>query len=105
MDTAAAFSLLGAHHYSATSAALLASEAVRQQVLQHVLSGGDDYELVFTAAPAQRGAVQTAAQASGTTVTRIGCVEAAAGLRLQDAHGMPLEVAGFGSFDHFASAV
>jgi thiamine-monophosphate kinase len=105
LDTARAFGLLGAHRYSATSAALLASEASRQHVLQHVLSGGDDYELVFTAAPVRRSAVQAAAAASGTPVTRIGCIDAAAGLRLLDASGDLLSPAAFRSFDHFAAAV
>ena len=47
------------------------------------LSGGDDYELAFTA-PAQRAAqVQAAGVAAGVRVTRIGCIDAAPGLRLQ----------------------
>ena len=65
------------------------------------LAGGDDYELLFTAAPAQRAAVQAAAAASATPVTRIGRIEAAPGLRLVDAQGAP--VAGqFAGYDHFA---
>ena len=104
LDTTVAFGLLGAHHYSTEAAALLASPAWRQQVLQHVLSGGDDYELVFTAAPAQRAAVQAAASASQTPVTRIGRIDASPGLRLQDANGVLLASAGFHSFDHFAAA-
>jgi thiamine-monophosphate kinase len=70
---------------------------------QCVLSGGDDYELVFTAAPAQAAAVAAAAQASGTPVRRIGRIETQTGLRLVDAHGQPVAFAGQG-FDHFASA-
>lgn len=66
-----------------------------------VLSGGDDYELVFTAPPAQRTAVQQAAQASATSVTRIGTVTRTPGVELLDAQGQPLD-AHFTSFDHFA---
>ncbi len=66
-----------------------------------VLSGGDDYELVFTAPPAQRAAVEQAAQASGTSVTRIGSVTHTLGVELLDAQGQPLDVR-FTSFDHFA---
>ncbi len=68
-----------------------------------VLSGGDDYELVFTAAPAQAAAVTAASQASGTPVRRIGRIETQTGLRLVDAHGQLVSSAGQ-SFDHFASA-
>jgi thiamine-monophosphate kinase len=69
-----------------------------------VLGGGDDYELVFTAPPAQRAAVQAASIASATPVTRVGQIEAAPGLRLIDAQGAPLANT-FASFDHFADGV
>jgi thiamine-monophosphate kinase len=101
VDTALAFKLLGAHHYSVPATALLAEPAMRSTVLQHVLSGGDDYELVFTAAPSQHSAVQAAALASNTLVTRIGQIDAAPGLRLLDAQGRTLDQH-FQSFDHFA---
>ena len=68
---------------------------------QCTLAGGDDYELAFTAPVAQRAAVAAAAQASATPVTRIGCIEAAPGLRLIDAHGQPMPQR-YASFDHFA---
>jgi thiamine-monophosphate kinase len=64
------------------------------------LAGGDDYELAFTAAPAQRGAVAAAADASRTPVTRIGTVQAAPGLRLVDGLGQPVAHR-YASFDHF----
>ena len=102
LDTALAFGLLGAHHYSAQTAARLGAPALRSTVLQHVLSGGDDYELVFTAAASQRSAVQAAALASHTPVTRIGRIDGAPGLRLLDAQGQPLDHH-FRSFDHFAA--
>jgi thiamine-monophosphate kinase len=70
-------------------------------MLQCVLAGGDDYELVFTAAPNQRAAVLAASLASGTAVTRIGQIEATPGLRLVDSAGAPVAV-NFASFDHFA---
>ena len=65
------------------------------------LSGGDDYELVFTAAPSARAAVEQAGKESFTRVTRIGRIEAEAGLRIVDASGSPVAQR-FGSFDHFA---
>ncbi len=104
IDTALAFDLLGAHRYSAQTAAQLAVPELRNTVLQHVLSGGDDYELVFTAAPAQREAVQAAALASNTPVARIGQIDRAPGLRLLDPQGKLLDHH-FNSFDHFAAPV
>jgi thiamine-monophosphate kinase len=66
-----------------------------------VLSGGDDYELLFTAAPARAAAVAAAAAAGGVPVTRIGRIEAEPGLRLVDGagHAVPHR---YPSFDHFA---
>lgn len=65
-------------------------------------AGGDDYELCFTAAPARRAAIEAAAGACATPVTRVGSIETRAGLRLVDAHGTPLDLQLTG-FDHFAS--
>ena len=68
--------------------------------LKYVLSGGDDYELAFTAPVGKRQAVQAAALASNTPVTRIGQIEAEPGLRLTDAQGQTVPN-NFASFDHF----
>ena len=67
-----------------------------------VLSGGDDYELVFTAHPSQREAVAQAAVRSGTTVHRIGHICPEPGCQLLDANGLPVDLA-LSSFDHFRS--
>jgi len=72
-----------------------------QTCLAYVLAGGDDYELAFTASPGQRDAVQAAARASNTPVTRIGQIETSPGLRLMDAQGHAVANT-FKSFDHFA---
>ncbi len=64
------------------------------------LAGGDDYELVFTASPANADAVQRAAARAGVAVTRIGRIEGEPGVRLVDAHGDAIDNR-FGSFDHF----
>jgi thiamine-monophosphate kinase len=66
-------------------------------------AGGDDYELCFTAPVAQRAAVAAAAAQAGTAVTRVGIIEARAGLRLVGAHGQPLDLK-LAGFDHFTSA-
>ena len=73
-----------------------------ETALECVLAGGDDYELVFTAPPSERSRVKAAALQSETSVTRIGVIEAAGGLRLVDATGQPVNRR-FASFDHFAS--
>ena len=66
-----------------------------------LLAGGDDYELVFTAAADRRAAVEAAGRAAHVAVTRIGCMVAGAPeVRLLDRAGQPLRVAHRG-FDHF----
>jgi thiamine-monophosphate kinase len=80
---------------------VLASQALALQ-RECTLAGGDDYELVFTAPPAQAPAVQAAAQRAGTAVTRIGRIEAGGALTLIDAQGQCVPHS-FGSFDHFKS--
>jgi len=101
LDTASAFTLMAAHRTSTQSAQLLASEAMRPVVLRHVLSGGDDYELVFTAPASRAAEVQAAAKAAHTSITRIGQIDARSGLRLTDGNGRPVDN-NFQSFDHFA---
>ena len=64
-------------------------------------SGGDDYELVFTAPASARAAVQAAAQTAGTPVTRIGHTTNELGLRVLGPEGQPMEQR-LRSFDHFA---
>jgi thiamine-monophosphate kinase len=64
------------------------------------LSGGDDYELIFSAPPAARAAVQAASAASATPVTCVGRLEAEPGLRLLDAQGQSIDWR-VASFDHF----
>jgi thiamine-monophosphate kinase len=68
--------------------------------LEFALSGGDDYELLFTASPDQRGAVLSAAAATHTQVTRIGVIDSSLGLRVLDPQGAPM-TKHFASFDHF----
>ena len=72
-----------------------------KSLLSFILTGGDDYELAFTAPPAARAAVQAAAQRAATPVTRFGRIEAEPGLRLIDAHGRATPLAAR-AFDHFA---
>ena len=64
-------------------------------------NGGDDYELLFTAAPTQREAINTLSQQMNLPLTRIGCVTAQAGLRMLDEQSRDQSTALRG-FDHFA---
>lgn len=82
------------------SAVLAAQPVARQR--EFTLAGGDDYELVFTAAPSHAEAVHAAARQAHTPVTRIGRIDASRELRLVDAHGHGVPNH-FGSFDHFKS--
>ena len=69
--------------------------------LEFALSGGDDYELCFTAPVNQRELVHAAAWETGTPVTRIGRITQAQGLVVMDPQGQPIAKR-FTSFDHFA---
>lgn len=77
--------------------------ARQEQALRRrfTLAGGDDYELCFTAPTGHRKAVLEAERASGTAVTRVGRIDAEAGLRFVDARGssVDLELSGW---DHFS---
>ena len=64
------------------------------------LTGGDDYELCFTAPVSRRTAVLAAGNATGNAVARVGTINAEPGLRLVDAHFKSLSV-NHRSFDHF----
>ena len=97
IDTSVAINLIAASAYKTGASGLFDA----QTTLAYVLAGGDDYELAFTAPVARRPAVEAAAFASQTPVTRIGRIEQATGLRLVDAHGQ-LVAGQFRSFDHFA---
>ncbi len=70
------------------------------QRLEHVLAGGDDYELALTAPASARDAVQAASAKAGVRLTRIGQIDAAPGLRLVDAQGRSVANT-FDAFDHF----
>lgn len=80
----------------------LAAQSIALQ-RECTLAGGDDYELVFTAAPARRAAVDAAAASAGVAATRIGSIVAGHGLALVDRGGRPID-APHASFDHFRSA-
>jgi len=79
-----------------------ATLAALPTALQHecVLAGGDDYELLFSAAPESAQTVRDAGRAAGVAVTRIGRIEAGHALRVVDSTGRAVE-ARLQAFDHF----
>lgn len=71
-----------------------------QTRLASVLTGGDDYELLFSAPAAHAGAIRALAAETGTAVTRIGSLKAGAGVTVVDSAGRPVAV-GQGGWRHF----
>jgi thiamine-monophosphate kinase len=67
--------------------------------LASVLTGGDDYELIFTAAEKEAAAIEVAAGRAGIQVTRIGQVAHGKGvIVLRDGHPMDLRLSGYRHF-------
>ena len=97
IDTTCTSALLAAQTAATATGHAISTEQLRQ----YTLAGGDDYELLFTAAPHQRPAVLAAATTSATPITRIGSITAAnTGLQLLDQQGQHI-TAHYASFDHF----
>lgn len=74
--------------------------AVRPALMETVLTGGDDYELLFTAEPSGSGAVAQAAERGGVAVQRIGRIVAGSGVRVVDAGGREIALKSPG-YHHF----
>jgi len=78
-------------------------KTVDDEILERdcVLSGGDDYELLFTAPSSRRAVLESLSGELGLPLTRIGVIETgAAKLVVRDASGEPM--AHRGGYDHFA---
>jgi thiamine-monophosphate kinase len=71
------------------------ARAAGRDPLELAAAGGDDYELLFTAAAADRDSVERAARAAGTFARWLGRVEAGSGVRLVGPGGDPVALAGF----------
>jgi len=76
-------------------------ELPQERQMALALSGGDDYELLFAAAPENRVAIDALAARLGLPLTRIGCFDAGETLHVVDARGRPIAWRSRG-FDHFA---
>jgi len=77
--------------------AMQAAEAVSA-----ALTGGDDYELAFTAAPENRPAIERIGQELDLPLTRVGLVMAGNGVDVVDRTGRPLKI-GPAGHDHFGT--
>jgi thiamine-monophosphate kinase len=85
------------HEDTVTAAARLGHDPVRE-----ALSGGDDYELLFTASPKRAGALRGALREAGDLrVTRIGTVTRGPGMTVVYADGRREALAG--GYEHFVS--
>jgi thiamine-monophosphate kinase len=71
------------------------ARAAGHDPLELAAGGGDDYELLFTAAPGRREAVEAAAREAGTYVRWLGRVGPGAGARIVGPGGWPVDVSGF----------
>lgn len=76
------------------SAAARKAVAAEPALLEIVLTGGDDYELLFTAA--EPGFVGSLSEETGLAITRIGSIEAGGGVRVLDGRGAPMSFAAAG---------
>jgi thiamine-monophosphate kinase len=96
-----AMTLIASSAYSTSANGLFDPQSDRTAaVLEYVLSGGDDYELVFTAAPAEREAIAAAGTKSNTRVTCVGTVTSVPGVRVLWPDGSQA-LGKWASFDHF----
>jgi thiamine-monophosphate kinase len=81
------------------SAVLAAQPATVQRLC--LLTGGDDYELLFTAPERHREPIEQIGRELALPLTRCGRIEAAAGLRVRDRDGRAVVVEAR-AFDHFS---
>jgi thiamine-monophosphate kinase len=88
------------HYASLPRPAALAALGDPRLEADCVLSGGDDYELLFTAAPERRAELDALARELGIALTRVGSIcTGAPELELLDAAGRAMPRAA--GFDHF----
>jgi len=69
-------------------------------VTRAILTGGDDYELCFTAVAGRRSEIEALSARAGLALTRVGRIAAERGIVVADETGKPMSVQD-GGFDHF----
>lgn len=82
------------------SSATAAARGAGKADLAEILTGGDDYELAFTAAPAARARLAALAAKAKVRLTRIGKVAKGRGVRVLKSDGTPLSL-GRAGYAHF----
>jgi thiamine-monophosphate kinase len=82
---------------SAAAKAVVAADAA---AFETALTGGDDYEILCTVAPAKVDRFRVAAMTAKTAVTEIGTIGEGEGAVFRDAQGAPLSFKR-SSFSHF----
>lgn len=75
--------------------------ALGAEGLRLALTGGEDYELLLAVPPARAAALRRAAARIGETLTEIGVVDEAPGLRVLDEAGRTLPVPARRGWEHF----
>ena len=71
-----------------------------EAAIADLVTGGDDYELLFCAPPAERGAIEALGHRLELAVSRIGTIEHGQGVTVVDADGRPLALGRTG-YQHF----
>jgi thiamine-monophosphate kinase len=86
--------------YLPLSAAAKAALACDLRLWPQLLSGGDDYELLFTVQPSGAPEIAALSRDLGLPLSRIGCMEAGSGVRVFGPDGQPmvLDSAGWSHF-------
>jgi len=70
--------------------------------LREILTGGDDYEILFAAPVSRDRALMALSEEMGLALTRIGTMMAGGGVTVRDATGGPMET-GQGGYRHFGA--
>jgi thiamine-monophosphate kinase len=79
---------------------LSAAATTAKPSIENIVSGGDDYELLFTAAPKHQARIQEISQFSSTAISCIGRVISSSGVVLMAADGSSISPAKAG-YRHF----
>ncbi|HEX2593367.1 MAG TPA: thiamine-phosphate kinase [Rhizomicrobium sp.] len=72
-----------------------------RQALLKAISGGDDYELAFTAPERHTRRIMALSAKTGVSISRIGHVEKGEGVALRDSHGKPVKLPKASGWTHF----
>lgn len=72
-----------------------------RQALERALTGGEDYELCFTARPDNHEKIASLAKKCGVAATPVGIVTDSKNVVVCDSHGTPLDMSR-GGFNHFS---